>query len=246
MFDYEKKHLEFLRAHLAECTVLLKQNGAFPLKKACRIAAYGSGVRHTVKGGTGSGEVNSRFFVNIEQGLENAGFTLTTKSWLDSYDLQRELAKQQFIKEVKARAKAHHVYAVMEGMGAVMPEPEYNLPLESDGEAAIYVLARTSGEGNDRCAQPGDIQLTSTEVRDICALNQQYDAFMLVLNVGGRSGFEPCGRGKKHPAAVAAGGGNGGCSGGSITWKYQSIGKTGYHLVRLGGLCLYRGVWRKQ
>lgn len=191
MFDYEKKHLEFLRAHLAECTVLLKQNGAFPLKKACRIAAYGSGVRHTVKGGTGSGEVNSRFFVNIEQGLEHAGFTLTTKSWLNAYDQQRELAKQQFIKEVKARAKAHHVYAVIEGMGAVMPEPEYDLPLEGDGEAAIYVLARTSGEGNDRSPQPGDIQLTATEVRDILALNQQYDAFMLVLNVGGAVDLSP-------------------------------------------------------
>ena len=84
MNDYEKEHLELLRKHLAECTVLLKKDGSFPLAEPCEIAAYGSGVRHTAKGGTGSGEVNSRFYVNVEQGLENAGFTVTSKAWLDA------------------------------------------------------------------------------------------------------------------------------------------------------------------
>ena len=83
-FDYEKQHLETLRRSLAECTVLLKTNGDFPLAAPCKIAAYGSGVRKTVKGGTGSGEVNSRYFINVEQGLKDAGFTVTTEKWLDS------------------------------------------------------------------------------------------------------------------------------------------------------------------
>ncbi len=191
MFDYEKKHLEFLRAHLAECTVLLKQNGDFPLECACKIAAYGSGVRHTVKGGTGSGEVNSRYFVNVEQGLADAGFTITTKSWLDAYDQQRVLAKKQFVKDVKARAKANHVNVIMEGMGAVMPEPEYSLPLDGEGDVAIYVLSRISGEGNDRNAEAGDIKLTATEIRDILALHQKHKKFMLVLNVGGAVDLSP-------------------------------------------------------
>ena len=60
LFDYEKQHLDTLRKSLAECTVLLKRNGDFPLDGPCRIAAYGGGVRKTIKGGTGSGEVNSR------------------------------------------------------------------------------------------------------------------------------------------------------------------------------------------
>ena len=59
MYDYEIQHLQQLRPHLADCTVLLKTDGAFPLSAPCRIAAYGNGVRHTIKGGTGSGEVNS-------------------------------------------------------------------------------------------------------------------------------------------------------------------------------------------
>ena len=72
LFDYEKKHADYVRAHLGECTVLLKSNGAFPLEAPGKIAAYGCGVRGTVKGGTGSGEVNSRYFITVEEGLRAA------------------------------------------------------------------------------------------------------------------------------------------------------------------------------
>ncbi len=61
MNSYETQALERLRPYLGECTVLLKSNGDFPLSEPCAIGAYGRGVRHTLKGGTGSGEVNSRF-----------------------------------------------------------------------------------------------------------------------------------------------------------------------------------------
>ena len=77
--DYERLHLEMLRPHLAECMVLLKKDGSFPLKEPGDLALYGSGARQTVKGGTGSGEVNSRFAVNAEDGLRAAGFHLTTQ-----------------------------------------------------------------------------------------------------------------------------------------------------------------------
>lgn len=64
---------------------MLKKDGSFPLEKPCALALYGSGARRTVKGGTGSGEVNSRTFVTAEAGLEAAGFTVTTKPWLEHY-----------------------------------------------------------------------------------------------------------------------------------------------------------------
>lgn len=76
MADYELRHIEALRKDLAGCTVLLKKDGSFPLEKPCALAAYGSGVRRTIRGGTGSGEVNSRYIVTIEEGLQQAGFTL--------------------------------------------------------------------------------------------------------------------------------------------------------------------------
>ncbi len=194
LFNYEKKHLKTLRENLAECTVLLQSNGAFPLEKPGTIAAYGGGVRNTLKGGTGSGEVNSRYFTTAQQGLAEAGFTLTTKEWLVEYETVYAAAWKQFVADIKAKAKAQHIQPVLLGMGAVMPEPEYEMPLAFDSEAAIYVLSRISGEGNDRQAIPGDVLLTKTEIRDILALNDKYEKFMLVINTGGPVDLSPVSR----------------------------------------------------
>lgn len=189
--EYEKQHLKTLRSMLAECTVLLKSNGDFPLKSTGKIALYGNGIRKTVKGGTGSGEVNSRFFVNVEEGFKRAGFTVTSEKWLDAYDEEYLRAKENFKKVIKERAKQHHTVAVLEGMGAVMPEPEYNIPLDAEGDVAVYVLARISGEGNDRQITGGDVLLSATEQRDILALAEKYEKFLLVLNVGGPVDLSP-------------------------------------------------------
>ncbi len=187
----EQKHADLLRAQAAECTVLLASDGSFPLAAPGQIALFGSGARNTIKGGTGSGEVNSRYFVTVEQGLKNAGFTVTTTAWMDAYDRVREAAWQEFMNVIRARAKANHTMAVIEGMGAVMPEPEYQISLDAKGEAAIYVLSRISGEGNDRAAESGDILLSETEKRDILALNERFEKFLLVLNVGGPVDLTP-------------------------------------------------------
>ncbi|MBQ3277314.1 MAG: glycoside hydrolase family 3 C-terminal domain-containing protein [Oscillospiraceae bacterium] len=181
----ENEHRALVRAEAPGCTVLLRANGDFPLAEPCPLALYGSGARHTVMGGTGSGEVNTRTFITAEAGLRAAGFTLTTDRWMDGYDAELMAARAAFIRELKARARKHHTLAVMEGMGAVMPEPEYDLPLDGEGRTAVYVLSRISGEGSDRQAVPGDILLTASEERDILALRRKYAKFLLVLNVGG-------------------------------------------------------------
>ena len=183
--DYEKKHTDMLRGLGAECTVLLKSDGTFPLDAPCSLALYGSGARRTIKGGTGSGEVNSRYFVTAEDGLEAAGFDIRTKSWMDSYSAIYKEQKKRFIKQLKRAAIRRGTLAIISDMGAVMPEPEYDLPLDAEADAAIYVLSRISGEGSDRKPVPGDILLTETEKRDILALEKKFNRFMLVLNVGG-------------------------------------------------------------
>lgn len=185
MNEYEIKNADFVRNNGAECTVLLKKDGRFPLSSAGKIALYGSGARNTVKGGTGSGEVNSRYFVNIEDGLRDGGFTITTKAWLDGYDKVKAEAKQAFVKQVRAEAKAMHTQTLAICMGKTPSEPEYSLPLNGEGETAVYVLSRISGEGSDRPAVPGEILLTQTEKRDILACNEAYPNFMLVINAGG-------------------------------------------------------------
>ena len=185
MAEYEIRHIETLRKGLAGCTVLLKKDGSFPLEKPCTLAAYGSGVRRTIRGGTGSGEVNSRYSVTIEEGLREAGFTLTGAEWHTGYEQAREKAHKAFLKQLKKDAKAAKQNFILFGMGKVMPEPEYALPLNAEGDAAIYVVSRISGEGNDRTPLKGDIRLTDSEVRDILALDKKFARFMLVLNVGG-------------------------------------------------------------
>ena len=191
MNEYEKEHNSILRHFGAECTVLLKSDGAFPLEAPCALALYGSGARHTVKGGTGSGEVNSRTSVNVEEGLEAAGFRITTGNWLDCYGKIRPEAKKRFIRALKRSALKRGTLAILDSMGAVMPEPEYDLPLDANGDAAIYVLSRISGEGSDRKPIPGDILLTETEKRDILTLERKYSRFLLVLNVGGVIDLSP-------------------------------------------------------
>lgn len=191
MNDYEKEHNELLRRSGAECTVLLKTDGSFPLESPCDLALYGSGARRTVKGGTGSGEVNSRTFVTAEEGLEAAGFRITSKAWLERYGKIWPGARKRFIRNLKRSALKRGTLAILDSMGAVMPEPEYDLPLDAVGDAAVYVLSRISGEGSDRKPVPGDILLTETEKRDILALNRKYKKFLLVLNVGGVIDLSP-------------------------------------------------------
>ncbi len=193
MYDYEIEHNALVRRAAAECAVLLRSNGTFPLAGTGDLALYGSGARCTISGGTGSGEVNTRFSVSIEQGLEEAGFHITTKPWLDDYDRARAEAAKAFRKVIQARAHAKHTIAALEGMGAVMPEPEYKLPLMGAGDTAVYVVGRISGEGSDREPVAGDILLTKTEVRDILTLQRQYPKFLLVLNVGGVVDLTPLG-----------------------------------------------------
>ncbi|MCQ2584243.1 MAG: glycoside hydrolase family 3 C-terminal domain-containing protein [Treponema sp.] len=191
MENYEIEHLASLRPYLAECTVLLKKSGNFPLKNPGKIALFGSGVRRTMKGGTGSGEVNSRFFTTVEEGFEKAGFTITSKAWLDEYDDVFAKAKHAFRQRINDEAKAKGMDVIWFAMGKIMAEPEYNIPLDAEGDTAIYVLSRICGEGSDRKVEPGDFLLSETEKRDILALAEKYPKFMLVLNAGGPVDLTP-------------------------------------------------------
>lgn len=191
---FETEHIEAVRKLSPECMVLLENDGTLPLKGTGKLALYGSGARRTIKGGTGSGDVNVRHFVTVEEGLRNAGFEITTGSWLDGYDQVVEEARKAFFAAIRKEGEAAGVTGsrlAMFAMGKTCPEPEYTLALEGEGDTAVYVLARNSGEGADRAPVAGDINLTETEIRDILALNEKYEKFVLVLNVGGMIDLKP-------------------------------------------------------
>ncbi|MCR5503839.1 MAG: glycoside hydrolase family 3 C-terminal domain-containing protein [Lachnospiraceae bacterium] len=191
MINTSGNRTEFVNRNAAECTVLLKKSGQFPIERPGDIAAYGAGVRYTIKGGTGSGEVNSKETFTIEQGLERAGFAIVSKSWLDAYDEVRKQARKKYIKELKAEARSRHENAFIFSMGKVMKEPDHDLAIEKECETAVYVVARNSGEGSDRAVSEGDVRLAKSEIRDILLLNKIYDRFLLVLNVGGALDLSP-------------------------------------------------------
>lgn len=181
----EKRHSEFVRRVAGECMVLLENDGVLPLSGPCKVALYGNGARDTVKGGTGSGDVNSRSVVNIEQGLEAAGFTVTTKAWLEEQERAARAENDAYMASVGERAQAGGVpdFFVMFNEHFI---PKALVPFQkAEGDLAIYVLSRNSGEGSDRCNEPGDYQLTEEETRLLTALGQNYRKVVLLLNLGG-------------------------------------------------------------
>ena len=75
--ERETKNALAAKKIACECMVLLKnENQALPLNKNAKIALFGNGARNTIKGGTGSGDVNSRFFYTVEEGFKERGFEI--------------------------------------------------------------------------------------------------------------------------------------------------------------------------
>ncbi|NTV90243.1 MAG: beta-glucosidase [Clostridiales bacterium] len=189
--ERETSHLKLVRELAAQCMVLLENDGTLPLKADNRnIALFGNGARRTVKGGTGSGEVNSRTAVNIEQGLEEAGFKVTTKSWLAEFDRLADKKYEEFMAALEARAKEKSVPVFTMLFDNPFKEPPVQAITSADIEAsaadtAIYVLARNSGEGADRYNSKGDYQLFDEEVEALKLLGKEYGKLILVLNIGG-------------------------------------------------------------
>lgn len=58
--ERELRNREIARRAAAEGTVLLKNDGVLPLSGQTPVALCGGGAVKTIKGGTGSGDVNER------------------------------------------------------------------------------------------------------------------------------------------------------------------------------------------
>ena len=180
MTGIEASNTNRVRNLASECAVLLENDGTLPLPASSNIALYGTGARHTIKGGTGSGEVNSRHEVSIEEGLEAQGVTITTKGWLDRYDQKKKEHFDEFTSMVEK-------YAEDEGIALsnayfkfpyVNPDPvevtEEDIKA-SDTDVAIMVISRNSGEGADRKNEEGDYKLSSAELSILDTLRKAYD-----------------------------------------------------------------------
>lgn len=186
---WEAEHAALARRAAAEGFVLLKnEDGVLPLTPGSAVALYGAGAVHTVKGGTGSGDVNERHSVTVREGMEAAGFDIRSAAWLDACE------------EVYAKARADWKQAVLDKCGGstkngmeffmAYSTTPFSLPAgpavtPCDADTAVYVLARIAGEGSDRNAGPGDYCLSDEEHAMLADICRMYKNVVVLINAGG-------------------------------------------------------------
>ena len=175
----EKNNRRLAYRAAVEGIVLLENNGVLPLKKG-DIALYGAGARHTVKGGTGSGEVNERYSATIYDGLKEKGFSILTDNCLRRYDMKLEEARKAYEKDVRENHTIIDVWGLVFTMPVADEVQEEDL---ADCDTAIYVVARQAGEGRDRRLEAG-FNLAKEETESIKLLRKHYRKVILVINSG--------------------------------------------------------------
>jgi beta-glucosidase len=186
----EIEHAQLSRELATECVVLLENDGTLPLESCKKVALFGSGARNTVKGGTGSGDVNTRSVVNIEQGFENAGIAVMTGEWLGRQEQHSRQAKEDYLARIYKQAEEKNAspFTVMfdnpfkEPPACEITEKDVSV---SDTDTAIYVISRNSGEGADRFADEGDYLPYKEELAQLRFLTAHFSKVILLLNIGG-------------------------------------------------------------
>ena len=182
----ELDNLKLAYEAACESIVLLKNDGALPLHGK-KVALFGAGATMTIKGGTGSGEVNERHCVTILEGLEDRGFTITTKPWLDSFAAYYESAKTQYQIEKKKRINIFKLDDIMQMLFDNFRLPAGPAITEADvvkSDACVYVVSRQAGEGGDRKVEKGDYLLSDEELDHIRFCAAHYEKFILIINCG--------------------------------------------------------------
>ena len=189
----EREKLNALRSQkaAAEGMVLLENNGVLPLQiPNKKIALFGNGARNTIKGGTGSGDVNSRYVVSIEEAFCKAGYEITTVSWMDRYEQEIERARKAYFERIHFNMGLEGDNALLElflhpfqAPDVILAEPQ-ELEQE-DVDTAVFVVSRNSGEGADRKPAAGDFFLCEREQSLLDQITASYKNVIAVLNVGG-------------------------------------------------------------
>ncbi len=187
----ERDHKALARRVAAEGIVLLKNDGVLPFKTK-KIALYGPGTRMTVKGGSGSGDVQERHSVTIEEGLRNAGCVFPTTLWMDRFKGKYDADVASWRQNVEEKIKGFTPIQTMQMFDVIhenpMPYPACTPVLEDEltdeTDTAIYVLSRQAGEGRDRRVEKGDYLLSDIETESLKLLSAHYSKLILVINCG--------------------------------------------------------------
>lgn len=180
--ERELRNKEIAYNAALESIVLLKNDNALPIMPG-KIALFGAGVPMTVKGGTGSGEVNERHAISILEGMENAGYEVVSKKWINDYLLDY---KESYIAWKKGFKLGLDMINYMSDSFQLPAGKRVTEEYTSDAkcQTAIYVVARQAGEGKDKKIERGEFDLTEDEIASVRLLKQHYEKTILVINSG--------------------------------------------------------------
>ncbi len=185
--ERENKNACLARKLAADGIVLLKNDDrVLPLDITKPVALFGSGADKTIKGGTGSGDVNNRYNISIYTGLKEAGISITSTGWINDYNNRYMDARNLWREKVREDAsKTENTFEAYSSNPFIIPDGRDITDNDvKDAAAAIYVISRISGEGRDRRKAEGDYYLSSSERKDILCLGSKGIPVILVLNTG--------------------------------------------------------------
>lgn len=183
--ELETTNSALSRQAATEGMVLFENNGALPMADAGKIALFGQGVYNTVKGGTGSGDVNQRDVVTVWEAFEGAGYEITTADYLANAQADYEEKQAAFDAEEHETRWATYKHRDLE-----ITDDELAAAAEAD--TALYVISRNSGEGDDRVIltedgefNRGDYYLADEEEANLKKIAAAFENVIVCLNVGG-------------------------------------------------------------
>ena len=133
----------------AEGAVLLKnENAALPLGDGAKLSLFSHSSVEMIYGGTGSGSVNTSTAPNLRKALESAGAEINTTLW-SFYNTGNGASYKRKVPALSSCA-AKGDYSINDVPWSLI-EKEAGLTdtFASFGDAAIFVLARSGGEGLD-------------------------------------------------------------------------------------------------
>ena len=180
-----KAHAEIARSAAAEAMVLLRnEDGTLPLKGVSKVALYGLGAINFIAGGTGSGNVNKAYVVNMYEAVHNAG--MVPDESLEQYYKSFLAYNSATTTMVSGRQQS--------SMWTSSKQAEIEVPAAAIerqagvNDAAFIVISRNAGEGGDRKVE-GDFELSSIERDLITNVSNAYHKagrkVVVILNIGG-------------------------------------------------------------
>ena len=179
-----KAHAAVARRAAGEAMVLLRNEGVLPVKGGQKVALYGISSLDFVAGGTGSGNVNKAYVVNMKEGLENAGFTVD-QGLMNFYQAQLNLNAAT----AGLMGGGGRGFGFGSSKAAEVAIPEAAITNEARAnDIAVVVIGRNAGEGADR-RMVDDFDLTNVERELLRNVSTAFHAagkkVVVVLNVGG-------------------------------------------------------------